>query len=167
MVVTPNVDFVKRGVLLGFVTKLGNGLGGILVGSNLSQKLTILVATIGVVGKPQIIFTNLISTTHVNKITDRPLVSSMVIGGYKNANIVNLRRGYWEPSAVIAQFFYHKNGHYVKPNMVALKYPNLKKDVDLDVHVRVFNSIVKVNVKTFEKYIVNAFSYMLKNLALD
>jgi hypothetical protein len=51
--------------------------------------------------------------------------------------------------------------------MVALKYPNLKKDVDLDVHVRVFNSIVKVNVKTFEKYIVNAFSYMLKNLALD
>jgi hypothetical protein len=94
MVVTPNVDFVKRGVLLGFVTKLGNGLGGILVGSNLSQKLTILVATIGVVGKPQIIFTNLISTTHVNKITDRPLVSSMVIGGYKNANIVNLRRGY-------------------------------------------------------------------------
>jgi hypothetical protein len=51
--------------------------------------------------------------------------------------------------------------------MVALKYLNFKKMVDLNVHVRVSNFIVKVNVKTFEEYIVNAFSYMLKNITLD
>jgi hypothetical protein len=36
-----------------------------------------------------------------------------------------------------------------RPNKVALKYPNFKKDVDLNAHVRIFNYIVKVNVKTF------------------
>jgi hypothetical protein len=36
----------------------------------------------------------------------------------------------------------------VRPNMVALKYPNFKKDVDLDAHVKVFNYIVKANAKT-------------------
>jgi hypothetical protein len=33
--------------------------------------------------------------------------------------------------------------------MVALKYLDLKKDVDLDVHVRMFNFVVKANAKTF------------------
>jgi hypothetical protein len=47
--------------------------------------------------------------------------------------------------------------------MVAFKYPNFKKDVDLDVHVKVFNSIVKVNVKTSEKFIINVFSYTLRD----
>ncbi len=69
MIVTPNMDFVKRGILLGSVTKLGNGLGGVLVGSNLSRKSTLPIATIGVVGTPQIMFTNLIMIIHVNKIT--------------------------------------------------------------------------------------------------
>jgi hypothetical protein len=35
-VVTPNMDFVKKGILLGSTTKLGSGLGGILVGRNLN-----------------------------------------------------------------------------------------------------------------------------------
>jgi len=51
--------------------------------------------------------------------------------------------------------------------MVTLKYPNFKKDVDLDAHVRVFNSIVKKNAKTSEKYIVNVFSYMLRDTTSD
>jgi hypothetical protein len=46
--------------------------------------------------------------------------------------------------------------------MVALKYHGFKKDVDLNVHVRVFNSVVKANAKTFEEYIINALNYMLR-----
>ncbi len=47
--------------------------------------------------------------------------------------------------------------------MVALKYFDFKKDVNPNVHVKVFNSIMKVNVETFEEYIINAFSYTLKD----
>ncbi len=36
MVVVPNMDFVKRGALLGPTTKLGSGLNGILAGGNLN-----------------------------------------------------------------------------------------------------------------------------------
>jgi hypothetical protein len=51
--------------------------------------------------------------------------------------------------------------------MVALKYPNFKKVVNLDAHVKLFNSIIKVNAKTFEMYIINAFSYTLRDTTLD
>jgi hypothetical protein len=40
------------------------------------------------------VFTNLIMTTHVNRIIDRPLMSSMVVGRYRNANVANLRGRY-------------------------------------------------------------------------
>jgi hypothetical protein len=53
------------------------------------------------------------------------------------------------------------------PNMVAFKYLDFKKDVNLDAHVRVFNFVVKANIETFEKYIINAFNYTLKDTALD
>ncbi len=36
MVVEPNIDVIRKGVLIGFVTKLGSGLGRVLVGRNLS-----------------------------------------------------------------------------------------------------------------------------------
>ncbi len=109
------------------------------------------------------VFTNSIMTTHVNKTIDRPLMSSMAIRRYRSAHVVNLRGGYREPSIVIAQILDHNDGQYVRSNKVAFKYPNFKKDVDLDVHVKVFNSIVKANVKAFEEYIINAFSYMLRD----
>jgi hypothetical protein len=57
----------------------------------------------------------------------------------------------------------HKDGHYVRPNMVAFKYPDFKKDVDPNALVKVFNSLVKVNVETFEEYIINAFNYTVKD----
>ncbi len=57
----------------------------------------------------------------------------------------------------------YKNGHSIKPNRVALKYHDFKKDVDLDVHVRVFNYVMKAYVKTSKEYIINVFNYMLKN----
>ncbi len=55
----------------------------------------------------------------------------------------------------------------MKPNKVTFKCPNFKKDVDPNVHVRVFNFVVKVNVKTSKEYIINAFNYMLKDMTLD
>jgi hypothetical protein len=57
-----------------------------------------------------------------------------------------------------------KDGHDVRPNKVVLKYPNFKIDVDPDVHVRVFNFVVKANVETFEEYIINAFNYTLRDM---
>jgi hypothetical protein len=66
-VVAPNIDVVKRGVLIGFTAKLGSGLGGVSIIRNLNQSLALL-AIIGVVGIPQMVFTNPIMTTHVNKI---------------------------------------------------------------------------------------------------
>ncbi len=55
----------------------------------------------------------------------------------------------------------------MRPNKVILKYPNFKKNVDPNVHVRMFNSIMKVNVTTSEKYIINVFNYTLKNMTLN
>ncbi len=55
----------------------------------------------------------------------------------------------------------------MRPNRVAIKYLDFKKNADPNAHVRVFNSIMKANVKTFEKYIINAFDYMLKDTTLN
>jgi hypothetical protein len=89
-------------------------------------------------------------------------MSLMDVGRHRNAYVVNPRRGHREPFVVIVPIFYHRYGHYVRPNKVALKYFDFKKGVDLDVHIRMFISIVKENAKTFEKYIINVFSYTLK-----
>jgi hypothetical protein len=83
------MDVVKKNILIGFATNLGSGLGGILIGRNLSWSLALPIITTRVVGTPQMVFTNPIMTTHVNKTTYRPLMSSMAIGGYKNANATN------------------------------------------------------------------------------
>jgi len=37
----------------------------------------------------------------------------------------------------------------MRPNMVAFKYLDIKKDVNLDAHVKVFNFAMKVNAETF------------------
>jgi hypothetical protein len=49
--------------------------------------------------------------------------------------------------------------------MVAFKYLDFKIDVHPDVHVRMFNSIVKINAKTFEEYIIDAFNYIVRDMA--
>ncbi len=51
----------------------------------------------------------------------------------------------------------------MRPNRVTLKYPDFKKDDNVDVHVRVFNFAMKANAKTFEEYIINAISYTLRD----
>jgi hypothetical protein len=48
------------------------------------------------------VFTNSITINHVNMIANWPLMNSMAIGGYKNANAMNPTRGYQKPFTVIA-----------------------------------------------------------------
>jgi len=166
-IVAPNIDVVKRGILIGSIAKLGSGLGGVLARRNLSQSSVLPTTSIRVVGIPQMVFINSITSTHRNMTANRPLMSSMAIRGCIIADTMYSRGGYRKPIVVIAPILNHKDGHYVRPNKVVFKYPNFKKDVDLVAHVRVFNSIVKTNAKTSEKYIINVFNYMLKDMASD
>jgi hypothetical protein len=57
----------------------------------------------------------------------------------------------------------HRNDHSIRPNMVVLKYLDFIKDVDPNVHVRVFNFEIKANAKTSKEYIINVFRYTLRN----
>jgi hypothetical protein len=61
----------------------------------------------------------------------------------------------------------YRNPHFVRPNKVAFKCFHFKKDVELNVHVKIFKFKMKVNVKTSKIYIINVFSYMLKDMILD
>ncbi len=90
MVVAPNIYVVTRRVLIGSTTKLGNKLSGILAKTNLNRNTTLPIITIGVVATPQMVFTNPIMIIHVNRNLSRPLMSSMVVGGYKNVDATNL-----------------------------------------------------------------------------
>jgi hypothetical protein len=100
IVVTPNLNIVKRGVLIGSAAKLGRKLGGILVRRNLSQSLMLQVMTTKVVGTLQMVFTNMIMVIHGNKIANRPLMSSMAIGGCRSVDVVYSRGGYQESVVV-------------------------------------------------------------------
>ncbi len=71
-------------------------------------------------------------------------------------DVRNLRGRYQKPSIVTAWIFDNRNGHFVKPNRVALKY--FKKIVDPYAHVKVFNYVMKANVKTFEEYTINVLA---------
>ncbi len=100
-IVAPNIDVVRRGVLIGSIAKLDSKLGGVSTIRNLSWSLALLTITIGVVRTPQMVFTNPITTIHVNRTTNQPLMNSMAVGGYKNVDATNLRGGYQEPFVVI------------------------------------------------------------------
>jgi hypothetical protein len=78
----------------------------------------------------------------VNKTTYQPLMSSIAVKGYRSANVMNRKIGYWEPFVVTTLIPNQKNGHYVRPNKVAFKYHDFKKDVNPNVHVKVFNSTI-------------------------
>jgi hypothetical protein len=66
MVVEPNIDVIRRGVLIGFVTKMGSGSSGVLALRNLNRSLVLPIGTIAIVGIPQMVFINLITATHGN-----------------------------------------------------------------------------------------------------
>jgi hypothetical protein len=92
-VVTPSTNIVRSGVLIGSTTNLGHGSNIILARRNLSWSLGLPAIIFGVVGTPQMVFINPIMTTHVNRTTNRPPMSSMVIRKYKSTNAKN-PRGY-------------------------------------------------------------------------
>ncbi len=94
MVIVPTMDVVIRGVLIRSATKLGSGSDGISTGRKLSGSLALPTITIRVVRTFQMVFTNPITTIHVNRTIDRPLMSSMVIGGYINADAMYPIGGY-------------------------------------------------------------------------
>ncbi len=122
MFVAPTMDVFWRGVLIGSAIKLSSGFNGILVRRKKNGSMTLLTSITGVVGTPQMVFTNPIMTTHVNRIKNRPPMNSMATGRYRNVNVVNPKGGYQKPFIVIIPNFYHRIGHYVGPNKVALKY---------------------------------------------
>jgi hypothetical protein len=90
-IIAPNIYVVRRGVLIGSVAKLGNELGGVSTKRNLNWNTKLPTTTIGIVGTPQMVFTNLIMTTHVNRNLGWPPMNSMVVGRYKSVNATNLR----------------------------------------------------------------------------
>jgi hypothetical protein len=64
------MNVVKRGLVIEFVTNLGGGSNGFLTRRNLNGNSKLLASNTKVVGTPQMVFTNPIMTTHVNKILD-------------------------------------------------------------------------------------------------
>ncbi len=88
--------------------------------------MTLPTAIIGVVGTPQMVFTNPIMTTHVNRTVDQPPLSSMVVGTYINADVTNPKRGYREPYVITVPILDHIDGHYIKPKKVTFKYLDFK-----------------------------------------
>jgi len=58
-------------------------------------------------------------------------------------------------------------GLVAKPYRLAMKYLDYKEDVDLNAHVKVFQAVIRANGKTFEEYIINAFSYTLRETTSD
>jgi hypothetical protein len=131
MVVPPDTNVIRGGVLIRFATNLGRGLGEVSIGRNLSRSSGLPIATIGVIRTLQMVFTNPIMTTHVNKIANRPPMNSIVVGGYKNTYVENPRGGYREPYIVTAKIPTHRNGHCFRSNKVALKYPNKKMIIQM------------------------------------
>jgi hypothetical protein len=101
------------------------------------------------------VFTNLIMIIHVKRTTYQPSMSLMAARRYKITSVRNLKRRYWEPFIVTTGITNNKNGHSVRPNMVALKYLDFKKNVDPNVYVRVFNFVMKANVETCKAYIID------------
>ncbi len=163
MIVAPTMDVVRRGIFTWYVAKLGNGSDGVSTRRKLNGSLALPTTTTRVVGTPQKVFANLIMTTNVNRIVDQPPMNSMTVEGYRNANVMNPKGGYREPSTIITPIPDRRNGHYIWPNKVALKYPDFKKGCWSICSCQGVQFCSKKNAKTFEEYITNAFSYMLRD----
>jgi hypothetical protein len=85
-------------------------------------------------------------------------MNSMAIGGYKSADFMHLRGGYQKPFASLHQFLITKMAIMLGQT----RYLDFKKDVDPNVHVRMFNFAIKTNIEIYEEYIINMFSYTLR-----
>jgi hypothetical protein len=75
-------------------------------------------------------------------------MSPMDVKRYKSAYVMHPKGGYQEPIVVTTPILNHRYSHYVKPNKVILKYPDFKKHIDVDAHVKMFNFVIKENAKS-------------------
>jgi hypothetical protein len=75
-------------------------------------------------------------TTQINKYTGWPPSIPMNCEGQKIKLVVTFR------ARVLV----------VRPYLLTSKYPYYKKEANLDVHVRVFDAVVRENGKTLEEY---------------
>jgi hypothetical protein len=91
-IIALSMNVIKGGIVIGSITNLGCGLGGVSVGRNLSRSSRLLATNTRVVGTPHIVFTNPIMTIHVNRIEDSPSMSSIVAEWYKSTNVENAKR---------------------------------------------------------------------------
>ncbi len=66
----PNINVVKKEILIGSTTKLGNGFSGVLTIKNLSCSSELPAITTKVFSIPQMVFINSLTTTHVNRTTN-------------------------------------------------------------------------------------------------
>jgi hypothetical protein len=89
IVVAPNMNVVRRGVVIKFTTNLGHGSSRFSMGRNLNENSRLPIIITRIVGTPQMVFTSPIMIIHVNKTTYRPLMSSMIVGGYKSTYVEN------------------------------------------------------------------------------
>ncbi len=82
IVVEPNTNVTKRGIIIRFVVNLDHALGRFSIGKKLNRSLRLPTTNTRVVGTPQMVFTNIIMTTHVHKTTYRPLMNLITTRGY-------------------------------------------------------------------------------------
>jgi len=71
MVITPSMDVVKNGMVIGSVLNVSHGLSGFLAKRNLSRSSRLPTINTRVVGTPQMVFTNPIMIIH-DKTTNQP-----------------------------------------------------------------------------------------------
>jgi hypothetical protein len=100
IVVVPNMNVAKRGVVIGSTVNLGRGLGEFSMGRNLNRSLKLPMANTIIVGTPQMVFINPIMTINVHKTIDRPLMNSKAARRYINTDAKNPKKGYREPSII-------------------------------------------------------------------
>jgi hypothetical protein len=67
IVVAPNTNSIKGGILIEFATNLGRGSRGVLVGMILNKSLKLLATTTRVIGTFYMTFTNPIMIIRVTK----------------------------------------------------------------------------------------------------
>jgi len=72
IVVAPNMDVIRREVVIGSIINVNCGSNEFLVGVNLNRSSNLPIVNIGVVGTQQMVFINLVMTIHVHKTTNQP-----------------------------------------------------------------------------------------------
>ncbi len=160
------MNVAKREIVIGSVVSLDHGLSRFFTGKNLNRSLGLSTTNIRVARTPHMVFTNIIMTTHVHKTINKPPMNLIAIKRFRNTNVEDLKGGYQRPFVITQGIPNYRNGHFVKSNKVAFKYLDFKKNVDPNVHVRMFNYTIKANAETSKEYIINVFNYMLEFLTI-